>query len=103
MSSACRGVSKIGLLSNLTIGRTLDLSHSGVGVELDHSLPVETRVSIDLELDDKILRILAKVRSAVGLEGGKSRLGVEFLSMGDEDRLLLELLKVDPGRREARG
>jgi len=83
-------LSNIGILANLTIGRTTDLSQSGLGLELSHELPVESKVNLDLELGEALIRILAKVRSTGPSEESRFRMGMEFLSMSELDRAALD-------------
>jgi PilZ domain len=74
-----------GLMTNLTIGRTLDLSHDGMRLELNHLIPKGSTVTLDLEFGETIIEFHGKVvSSAPTREADRFVMGVEFLDLTGE-------------------
>ena len=68
-----------------SIGRTVDLSHDGMRLELlDHALPVRTHLWLDLQLGNALLRIEGRIRSVQAVDARTSEHGVEFLNVTPE-------------------
>lgn len=87
-----------GLLTNLTMGRTSDLSTDGLRVELNHPVPVNSTITLELELGERIVEVHAKVRSVAPVEGSSDErwsMGVRFVDLGTEDlEALTEFLEL---------
>lgn len=64
--------------SDDSIGRTLDLSHAGCRLELDHPLHFNTRLVLDLALDDEVMRIGGRVKSIDERGERCHHMGIEF-------------------------
>lgn len=68
-----------------SIGRTVDLSHDGMRLQLlDHALAVRTRLCLDLQLGNTLLRLEGRVRSVNAVDARTSEHGVEFLNVTPE-------------------
>ncbi|MGE0706471.1 MAG: PilZ domain-containing protein [Planctomycetota bacterium] len=74
-----------GLMTGLEIGRTLDLTHEGLRLELSHPIDVGKRVVMDIELGEKIVELRGKVVSCAPTDDARWGLGVEFTDLGPED------------------
>ncbi len=73
-----------------TIGRTLDLSHDGMRLELNHCLPLRTRVKLDLALGNQLLQLDGRVRSLVEVNPTTCDHGIEFVDVSDDQYQVLE-------------
>jgi PilZ domain-containing protein len=73
-----------------TIGRTMDLSHDGMNLELDHCLPLKTLVKLDLALGNLVLQLQGKVRSIREVDEHTYDHGIEFKDLSPEDYEALE-------------
>ena len=85
------------------IGRTLDLSHDGMRLELDHCLPLRSRVRVDLALGNQLLRLEGRIRSLVEVNPTACDHGVEFLDVTKDQYQILEeylSLRVPEGEGE---
>lgn len=68
-----------------SIGRTVDLSHDGMRLQLvDHALDVRTHLWLDLQLGNTVLRLEGRIRSVNAVDGRTSEHGVEFLNVTPE-------------------
>ena len=67
-----------GLPAALTLGRTLDLSHDGVRVEVDHPLLLRSRVTLGLALEDRIVEVEGSVCTVQELDDHTCAVGVRF-------------------------
>ncbi len=85
----------VGFRTDLEIGRTLDLSHDGIRIELSHPLPLRTIVTLDVQLGERILELHGKVRSVVEIDERTCDMGIEFVDVTPEEyELLDEFLKL---------
>jgi hypothetical protein len=80
----------IGLLTDLTMGRSLDLSMDGLRLELNHPIPVNSTLTLELELGERIVEVHATVRSVNPVEdpqngGERWAMGVRFKDLKDDD------------------
>lgn len=67
-----------GVQSDLTVGRTLDLSRDGMRLEVSHSIPVGDRIRLSLALGEAVLEIEGTIRSSIPIEDEQFALGIEF-------------------------
>ena len=80
----------IGKPGQLTTGRTRDLSHDGLRLELDHPLLIGARLRLSLALENEVLEAEATVRSIEQLDEGRYGLGLRFSRLGPEEARKLE-------------
>ncbi len=78
-----------GFRADLTTGRTLNISRGGVRLELHHSVPLRTVVSLNLVLGEKILDVNGVVVYLEVLDGERCGLGIEFTDLDFETQALL--------------
>lgn len=75
------------------IGRTLDLSHDGMRLELDHCIPLRSRVKIELAFGEQVLHLNGKVRSIREIDEKGDHWcdhGIEFIDVTPEQYEALE-------------
>jgi hypothetical protein len=65
------------------VGRTLDLSHDGMRLQLDHPLLLKTKVRLDLALGNTVLRVEGRVVSSRIVED-RYEMGIEFTGVKPE-------------------
>jgi len=70
-----------GELTELTVGRTLDLSQHGMRLELSRPLPLRSRVRLTVALSDRILTVDGQVRYVNELEEGRCAMGIQFVEL----------------------
>lgn len=73
----------VGFKSELSTGRTTNLSPNGAQVELDHNVLIGARVVVTMALDDQVVEAEATVRSSEETEG-KFSIGLHFEKLSDE-------------------
>jgi c-di-GMP-binding flagellar brake protein YcgR len=80
---------EVGQPRELTLGRTLDLSHDGVRIQLDHPVLLRSRVRLALALENHIIEAEASVRDVEEYDDNTVAVGVKFhdLSPADQERL----------------
>ena len=78
-----------GFRSDLTTGRTLNISRGGVRLELHHPVPLRTVVSLNLVLGEEILDVNGVVVYLEVLDGDRCGLGIEFTDLDLESQALL--------------
>ena len=69
--------SPAGLIEDV-IGRTLDLSHDGMRLELDHCLPLRSQVWLNLAIGNQVLKLHGRVRSLLAINPKTCEVGIEF-------------------------
>ena len=70
----------------VSIGRTLDVSESGVKVEIHRKLAEGTRLDMDIAVEDKIVTATGEVVYTEELENELFGTGIRFTSISDADR-----------------
>lgn len=84
-----------GGLDDLALGRTTDLSHEGLRLELDHSLPVRSRLRLSLALGNSILGLEGRIVSVAEVDTNRFELGVQFTHVtADQYEQLDEYLRL---------
>lgn len=73
-----------GLNTELTIGRTLDLSHEGMRVELNHAPPLRAVIALELALGETVLALQARVRSVTEVDDATCAVGLQFVDVTPE-------------------
>lgn len=81
----------LGVLSDMTVGRTLDLSNGGVCIELNHPLNPKSKVRLQLTLGAKMLEIDAIARSIRELKENAYAIGFRFLDIDPDSRDAIDL------------
>lgn len=71
------------------LGRSLDLSHNGMCIELDHQPRQDEKLEMTLALGEHVIPLTGRVRSIRDRADGKVALGVQFV---DLDRRTYELI-----------
>jgi len=73
-----------GVAVDSAVGRTLDLSHHGMLLELDHGLPTERVANLSFALGDVLVDVDAEIRSAKELDANKYAMGLKFINLSAE-------------------
>ncbi|MEM7584077.1 MAG: PilZ domain-containing protein [Acidobacteriota bacterium] len=79
-----------GFRADLTTGRTLNISRGGVRLELHHSVPLRTVVSLNLVLGERIVDVRGTVVYLEVLDGDRCGMGIEFDDLDPEIEALLD-------------
>ena len=79
-----------GFQADLATGRTLDISHGGIRLELHHPLPLRTVVALTLALGDTLIDIQGKIVYLEEIDEDRCAMGIQFGDMSDESRQVLE-------------
>lgn len=83
----------VGFRSDLSTGRTSDLSTSGARIELDHQVLIGTNVVATLALESEIIEVMGSVRSSQEQPNGRHAVGVQFGKVSkDAQRALRDYL-----------
>jgi len=86
---------EVGFRTDLEIGKTLDLSHDGLRVELSHPLPLRSMVGLSLVLGEALVELHGRVRSMVSVGEHACDMGIEFVDLTPEKyEVLDEYLKL---------
>ena len=70
----------------VSIGRTIDVSQSGVKVETHRILAAGTKLDMDIAIEDKIVTATGEVVHTEELENGLFGTGIRFTKISDQDR-----------------
>lgn len=73
-----------GFRTDLSLGRTLDLSHDGMRLELSHPVPLRSVVSLHLALGETVIDVHGRVQFLRDLDGDGCELGLQFVDMSPE-------------------
>ncbi len=76
--------------ADLATGRTLDISHGGIRLELYHHLPLRSVVEVTLALDEDLVDVRGKVVYLEEIDEERCAMGIQFLEMSDDARQLLD-------------
>lgn len=75
-----------GMRADFATGRSLNISRSGVRLELHHPLPLRSVVSLSLALGDDILDITGRVVYLEEVDDQKSAMGIAFVGLTPEEQ-----------------
>lgn len=78
-----------GFRADLATGRTLNISRGGLRLELHHSVPLRSVISLNLVLGDQILDLEGMVVYLEVLDGDRCCMGIEFTNLDDASRAML--------------
>ncbi len=67
-----------GFNADLTTGRTLNLSRSGLRLELHHALPLRSHVRLDLAIGEHLVTVEGTVVYLEALPGDRCAMGISF-------------------------
>lgn len=81
-----------GFRADLATGRTLNISRSGLRLELHHPLPLRSRVSLDLHLGSDLVQVLGTVVYLEALDEDLCAMGIEFRKVTPEIQAQLNLM-----------
>lgn len=76
--------------TELTVGRTLDLSRDGVRLEMADMVPIRSFLKLTLAVDDRLIEVKGQVTSHVDLPEGEIAHGLQFVEVSDENRQVLD-------------
>jgi hypothetical protein len=76
---------------DLTVGRTLDLSHDGVRIELAQMVPIRSRLNISLAVGDHVVEVVGQVKSITDMDSEGYAHGIQFVDVSDDARRVLAL------------
>ncbi len=79
-----------GFQSDLSLGKTLDLSHDGMRLEMTHCLPLRSKVKLTLQLGEQLLHVAGWVRSVRALDDTTCDMGIRFEDVDPETYEKLE-------------
>jgi hypothetical protein len=79
-----------GFNADLTTGRTLNLSRSGLRLELHHALPLRSHVRLDLAIGEHLVSVEGIVVYLEALPGDRCAMGVSFHQVEPEVQDLLD-------------
>jgi len=83
-------VSEPGTLSELTTGRTLNISRGGIRLEMSSQLPLRARVRLSLAVGDEFVTVAGSVVYLEALDGGRCSMGVQFTDLDPSSRRKLD-------------
>ncbi len=76
--------------ADLATGRTLDISHGGIRLELYHPLPLRATVELTLALDEDLVDVRGKVVYLEEIDDERCAMGIQFTDMTADARRLLD-------------
>lgn len=79
-----------GFRADLAVGRTLDISHGGVRLELYQPLPLRSVLNLTLALNNRLIEVTGTVVHLEVLDAERCAMGVEFTDLSDDARLLID-------------
>ncbi|MEM6456059.1 MAG: PilZ domain-containing protein [Acidobacteriota bacterium] len=74
----------------LATGRTLNLSRGGMRIELYGSVPLRSRVSLSVALDDHIVEVAGEVAYLEVIDNTKSVMGISFDELSEETQRIIQ-------------
>jgi c-di-GMP-binding flagellar brake protein YcgR len=84
-------VAEPGAVSELTTGRTLNISRGGVRLEMSTQLPLRSRVRLSLAIDDQFVTVAGSVVYLEAMDGGRCSMGVQFTELDPESLRRLDV------------
>jgi twitching motility protein PilT len=81
---------EVGFKADLTSGRTLDLSHDGIRLELNHPLLLGATVDLALALGPRVLEVRATVRDLQTLGRNLVAVGLKFEGLSAEAKAAID-------------
>lgn len=84
-----------GFRADLATGRTLNISQGGIRLELHHALPLRSKVSLSVVIDNEILDVQGTVVYLETLDDVRICMGIAFEDLDPQTKEFLER-HVDP-------
>ncbi len=75
-----------GVQADIATGRTLNISHGGMRLELSHPLPLRASIQLSIALGDEILEVTGMVRYLEVIDDVRNAMGVEFTDLTPADQ-----------------
>ncbi len=75
-----------GVQADVATGRTLNLSHGGMRLELSHPLPLRATIQLSIALGDDIIEVNGSVRYLEVIDDVRNAMGVEFIDLTPADQ-----------------
>jgi len=85
------------LQTNLTVGRTLNISRGGLRLELQETLPLRSLVGLTLALGEHIIEVTGRVRYLNKLDDGTCAMGIQFVDLTAEQQALIDKIVRERG------
>jgi len=79
-----------GFRADLATGRTLDISHGGIRLELNHPLPLRSMVDLTLAIAGKIVDIRGTVVYLEVIDGDRCAMGIHFGELDEKARQVID-------------
>lgn len=79
-----------GGLSDLTTGRTLNLSRGGARLELHYSLPLRSTIELSIVLGGQVVQVPGKVVYLEAIDDQRTAMGVAFTDVPPETQEAIE-------------
>lgn len=79
-----------GFFSDLSVGRTVDISHRGIRLELSHALPLRSTVTLSLALGSELVEVQGMVCHLEVVDATTCSMGVEFTELSSAARQVLD-------------
>jgi PilZ domain len=87
-----------GFYADLAVGRTLDISHRGIRLELSHALPLRSTVSLTVALGSELIELEGSVAHLEVLDERLCSIGIEFGMLSGPARLAIDRYLQGRGR-----
>jgi len=79
-----------GFRADLATGRTLDISHGGIRLELSHPLPLRSTVDLTLAIAGKIVDVRGTVVYLEVIDGDRCAMGIRFEELGEKAKRVID-------------
>lgn len=79
-----------GFRADLATGRTLDISHGGIRLELNHPLPLRSTVNLTLAISGKIVDVSGTVVYLEVIDEDRCAMGIQFDELGDKAERVID-------------
>lgn len=76
---------ELGFMTGLEMGRTLDLSHDGMRLQLSDPLPVRATLKLSFALGERVVEVHGQVRSVYEIDDHTFGHGIRFVDLSTDD------------------
>ncbi len=84
-----------GFRADLATGRTLDISHGGIRLELNHPLPLRSVVGLTLAIVGEIVEVSGTVVYLEVLDDEICVMGIQFANLGEKAKRVIDACVVE--------